>query len=361
MAASLSKLVADCKCLAIIGTEKNAGKTTVLNYLLAADRRADLAITSIGYDGEDIDQVTGTDKPSVYVGRGTLVATAVDLLGQCDFTRELLRFTGFYTPLGEVVILRALSDGYAMIAGPSTTSQMTRLTRMLQQEKAGRIIIDGAAARRSSAAVSTADGCILATGASYSPDPDVIVEHTRHIADLLTLPAADNVPETIFQTLRQAEDSSENSFGAAHAIDCFIIDSDNQITDSASSFDDSAADLISAKKTRPLRVFFIGAVTARLIQKILERSRSLQGLQLIAADGTRFLLSPAQFDELRRRGAELAVIKPVNLLAVTVNPKSPEGFCLDSSVLCQKLKTVLSVEVFDIMAYRESYDQPATI
>jgi len=348
MTVSLSRLVADCKCLAIIGTEKNAGKTTVLNHLLAADRRADLAITSIGYDGEDIDQVTGTDKPSVYVGRGTLVATAVDLLGQCDFTRELLCFTGFYTPLGEVVIVRALSDGYALIAGPSTTGQMTRLTRMLQDKKAGRIIIDGAAARRSSAAVSTADGCILATGASFSPDPDAIVEHTAHIAGMLTLPAAENVPESILQALQMAEDDSNSSFGAGQAVDCFVVDSDNQIIASISSLDDSAADLIADHKTQ--RIFFIGAITARLIQRILERSRSLQGLKLIATDGTRFLLSPAQCEELKRRGAELAVLRPVNLLAVTVNPKSPDGFSLDSGALRQKLKTVISVEVFDIIA-----------
>ncbi|KAF1081174.1 MAG: hypothetical protein GQF41_2442 [Candidatus Rifleibacterium amylolyticum] len=348
MTVSLSRLVADCRCLAIIGTEKNAGKTTVLNHLLAADRQTDLAITSIGYDGEDIDQVTGTDKPSVYVGRGTLVATAVDLLGQCDFTRELLCFTGFYTPLGEVVIVRALSDGYALIAGPSTTGQMTRLTRMLQDKKAGRIIIDGAAARRSSAAVSTADGCILATGASYSPDPDAIVEHTAHIAGMLTLPAEGKVPESILQALRLTEEDNDKTFGAGQVIDCFIVDSNNQIIASASSLDDSAADLITDHKTQ--RIFFIGAITARLIQRVLERSRSLHGLKLIAADGTRFLLSPAQCAELKRRGAELAVLRPVNLLAVTVNPKSPDGFSLDSATLRQKLKTVLSVEVFDIIA-----------
>jgi len=353
MTVSLSRLVADCKCLAIIGTEKNAGKTTVLNHLLAADRRADLAITSIGYDGEDIDQVTGTDKPSVYVGRGTLVATAVDLLGQCDFTRELLCFTGFYTPLGEVVIVRALSDGYALIAGPSTTGQMTRLTRMLQQEKAGRIIIDGAAARRSSAAVSTADGCILATGAAFSPDPDAIVEHTAHIASLLTLPAAKDIPESIIDAQLSAKKADENRIGAGYENDCFLIDSENQLIDNINSLDDSAADLICSRITQPLRVFFLGAVTARLIQKILERSRSLKDLQLIASDGTRFLLSPAQLAELRRRGARLAVLKPVNLLAVTVNPRSPEGFFLDSVSLCQKLKTVLSVAVFDIMADKQ--------
>ncbi len=350
MQVSLSELVANCKCLAIIGTEKNAGKTTVLNHLLAVDRRSDQAITSIGYDGEDTDQVTNTDKPTVYVGRGTLVATASDLLGQCDFTRELLSFTGLYTPLGEVVIVRALSDGYAQIAGPSTTAQMTCLTRMLQQEKATRIIIDGAAARRSTAAVTTADGCILATGASYSPDPARIVEHTGHIAALLRLPAAEKPPETIAKAYRQAEEAATDSFGARQTNDCFFVDDNDQIIIQGSSLVDSTAELLAAQTPKPLRVYCTGAVTARFMQKLLERSRSLKGLKLIAADGTRFLLNAAQLSELRRRGAELAVIKPVNLLAVTVNPSSPEGFCLDSAALCQQLKTVLSLEVFDIMA-----------
>ncbi|PKL41589.1 MAG: hypothetical protein CVV41_17700 [Candidatus Riflebacteria bacterium HGW-Riflebacteria-1] len=347
----LSELVADCKCLAIIGTEKNAGKTTVLNHLLAADRRPDQAITSIGYDGEDVDQVTGTDKPVIYVGRGTLVATASDLIGQCDFTRELVRLTGLYTPLGEVVILRALSDGYAQIAGPSTTGQMSRLTRMLQQANAGRIIIDGAAARKSTAAVSTADACLLATGASYSPDPEKIVEHTRHIAAMLTLPPATDVPETIKQAYFKAENPSCSTIGAgSQDADCLLVDHTAQVIVSASSLEDSAAEVIATHVEQPLRVYFTGAVTARLVQKLLERTRSLKNLALIGADGTRFLLNSAQYGELKRRGASLHVIKPVNLLAVTVNPWSPEGFSLNSKDLCQSLKSVLSVEVFDIIA-----------
>lgn len=350
MFASLSKLVRGCRCLAIIGTEKNAGKTTVLNYLLANDRSPDQAITSIGYDGEDIDQVTGTEKPAVYVGRGTLVATASDLLGQCDFTRELVTFSGLYTPLGEVVVLRALSDGYARIAGPSTTGQMSRLTRLLKENNASRIIIDGAAARKSTAAVTTADGCILATGAAYSPDPKAIVEHTFHIAQLLTLPAAADIPAVISEAYRQAEEAAQEEIGARNNNDCLMIDADRQLLATENSLEDNCATMIADQAGKTVRIFFTGAVTNRLLQQILERSRSLAGMQLIAADGTRFLINAAQLSELNRRGAKLAVVNPVNLLAVTVNPWSPEGFVLDRADLCNRLKTVLSCAVFDIMA-----------
>ena len=80
MTVSLAELVENSSCMAIAGIEKNAGKTTVLNYLLQNSRKKVEAITSIGYDGEEIDQVTATDKPRIYVSRGTLVATARDLI-----------------------------------------------------------------------------------------------------------------------------------------------------------------------------------------------------------------------------------------------------------------------------------------
>jgi len=350
MSDRLTELVANCNCLAIIGTEKNAGKTIVLNHLLETERRPGQKITSIGYDGEDIDQVTGTDKPVIYVGRGTLVATANDLIRQCDFTRELIRFTKLYTPLGEVVILRALSDGYAQIAGPSTTGQMTLLTRMLQEEKADRIIIDGAAARKSTAAVTTADSCILATGASYSPDLEKIVEHTTHIAGLLTLPAAKDILDTIKLAYQKAEEPVPENIGANRTVDCMLVDANKDIIITGNSLDDSMAELIALHSQKPLSVYFTVAITARLVQILLDRSRELRELKLIAADGTRFLLNAAQLSELKRRGTILQVIKPVTLRAVTVNPWLPEGFCLDSKALCARLKTVLSVEVFDIIA-----------
>jgi len=47
--------VKDLKVVAIIGNVKNAGKTTVLNFLLTNLSQSETAITSIGLDGEAID------------------------------------------------------------------------------------------------------------------------------------------------------------------------------------------------------------------------------------------------------------------------------------------------------------------
>ncbi len=338
MERSLAELVEGCSCVAIIGMEKNAGKTTVLNHLLGRRPPVVQAITSIGFDGEDTDQVTGTDKPSIYVGCGTLVATANGLLGQCDFTRELLKLTDFHTPMGEVVIVRALSDGYAQIAGPSTTFQMTLLVDMLQAEGAHQIFIDGAAARKSTAAISSSDACILATGGSFSHSIDHIIEETQHYVELLTLP-------------RFSDASAGRSFHSAEALnDCLLLTDDGQIAGRASSLDDAGADMIVARSGVSTTALFKGAVTQRLMQRILDKTRHLGWLRLVAEDGTRFLLPSAQKRELQRRGAVLQVVNPVNLLAVTVNPTSPYGFQLNSSELCQKLAEKLGFPVFDVIA-----------
>ena len=83
------------KTLSIVGMCKNAGKTTVLNWVLSRmGRDRVLGLTSIGRDGESTDVVTGTEKPGIYVPEGTLIATAKDMLKLCDITKEVLDATG---------------------------------------------------------------------------------------------------------------------------------------------------------------------------------------------------------------------------------------------------------------------------
>ena len=151
------KKVNQFSCIAITGMAKNTGKTSVLNRILSEETSKIRAITSIGYDGESSDQVTGTEKPEIYVRKGSLIATADGLLPFCDFTKELLSYTGFNTPMGEAIIVRALSDGYAQIAGPSTRSQMEDTVRQLKDLGAEQIFIDGALSRKSTAAIAFSD------------------------------------------------------------------------------------------------------------------------------------------------------------------------------------------------------------
>ena len=114
------------KSVCIAGMSKNAGKTTVLNAFLDAFHAhgVGVAVTSIGRDGESNDVVFDVAKPEVFLKKGDIAATAKGLLPLCTVTREILCATGFPTPLGEVVVFRALSDGFVQIAGPSIVAQL---------------------------------------------------------------------------------------------------------------------------------------------------------------------------------------------------------------------------------------------
>ena len=81
----------ETKTMSIVGMCKNAGKTTMLNWLLTGGHlRGTLGLTSIGRDGESTDIVTGTEKPGIFVREGTLIATAQDMLRLGDITKEIL-------------------------------------------------------------------------------------------------------------------------------------------------------------------------------------------------------------------------------------------------------------------------------
>ena len=102
----------ETKTMSIVGMCKNAGKTTMLNWLLTAGHlRGTLGLTSIGRDGESTDVVTGTEKPGIFVREGTLIATAKDMLRLGDVTKEILMTTGIPTPLGGALYHHAAAVG----------------------------------------------------------------------------------------------------------------------------------------------------------------------------------------------------------------------------------------------------------
>ena len=162
----LKEYIQGVRSLSIIGMCKNAGKTTVLNKLIAElnESRVRLGLTSIGRDGESTDLVTRTAKPGIYVYEGTLVATAVDMFRLSDITREIIYSTGWPTPMGEVAVVRARSDGSVQLAGPSMTAQLSALVDVFSSFGADMTIIDGALSRKTLCAPTVSEATILFAG-----------------------------------------------------------------------------------------------------------------------------------------------------------------------------------------------------
>ena len=294
---TLAGLTAGAGTVVLIGLCKNAGKTTALVRLIrehaAAGTSASVGLTSVGRDGERRDLVTGTDKPPVYLYAGMLCATAEGLLPFCDVSREILALTGIHTSLGQVALFRARSDGFVQLAGPSIVEQLTPLLGAFAAFGAERVLIDGALGRRSPAAAAGPGGCIvLSTGASLDRDMDTVAAETAFAAELLTLPKASPEPEDT---------------------------------------------LIS------------GAFTETQAAALLRSGKKLDGMRLVAGDGSRYLLKRATYAALKARGVRFAVEREARLAAVTVNPVSAGGWRFDAERFLDKIRAAVgNVPALDV-------------
>ncbi len=187
---TLYELIKPYGSVSCVGMCKNAGKTTTLNKLIRELKRDNvpIGVTTVGRDGESTDLVTDTVKPGIFVYEGTVIATAAGLIKYCDITKEIMHTTGIRTPMGEVVVIRALSDGFVQLAGPSITTQLPQITSVFKELGADKVLIDGALGRKSLSSRKVADSAVLCTGASYNKDMDAVVRDTAYICRLLELP-----------------------------------------------------------------------------------------------------------------------------------------------------------------------------
>lgn len=303
--AELVSRLQQVQSMSIVGMCKNAGKTTMLNWLLAhTGRRQILGLTSIGRDGESTDVVTGTEKPSIFVPAGTLIATAKDMLRLGDVTKEILITTGIPTPLGEVVVMRARSDGYVQLAGPSITAQLREVSRMFFELGATQSIIDGALGRKSLGARNVADGIVLCTGASYNMSMDKVIEDTANFCRLMNLPKADTLPP-------------------------------------------EATDGLEACLKEHGEAYIAGALTDTMVIPLL-RSGLLRSSRLVVADPSKVLLKPDTLDKLAVRDVTLQTRDAAQTLCVTVNPVSAYGWKFDKDEFIDRMRQSVKVPVINV-------------
>lgn len=322
----ISDLTGSAPVIAMLGMCKNAGKTTALNRLIReyAGTGRSLALTSIGRDGEGRDLVTGTEKPPIYMYEGMLAATARSLLQVTDVSREILDTTELSTPLGNVVIFRARSDGFVQLAGPSIVEQMKMLRQQLHGLGAETVLIDGALSRRSPAAGALDGVCVLSTGASLDRDMDRVVAETAFACRILTLPEA-AAPGTAAGRFTLFQNGETLGFADMPAL-CTAL----------------------KQKKGGGQVLLSGALTESMGQSLLRAGASLEGLQLIAEDSSRILLRQESFAKLSLRGAAFAVCRGTRLAAVTVNPVSARGWHFDKQTFLEKMSAASPAPVLDV-------------
>ena len=132
----------------IVGSKKNSGKTTFMNYAMSRLRGgASMGALSVGVDGECRDLVFGNPKPQVRAERGDMLLCAETALKSADLHCEILNVYPFRTAIGRPVLLRALRPGRAEISGPENNSQLAEVLTDMRRHGAGTVFVDGAVDR----------------------------------------------------------------------------------------------------------------------------------------------------------------------------------------------------------------------
>ncbi|HAH59561.1 MAG TPA: hypothetical protein DCL86_15570, partial [Bacteroidales bacterium] len=156
------------KSVSIVGMEKNTGKTECLNYILRrlGNSNHRLAITSIGLDGEGLDQVTQTHKPEIFLNQGDVFVTSEAHFRTKKLDAEILDLSRQRTSLGRLVTARVTGSGKVMISGPSETFWLKQLIGDMDRYGVNTTLVDGALSRQSLGSPAITDGMVLVTGAA---------------------------------------------------------------------------------------------------------------------------------------------------------------------------------------------------
>lgn len=325
--------------LSIVGLEKNTGKTECLKYVLdrLPVRQKRMAVTSIGIDGETVDQVTRTQKPEIVLREGMFFGTSEMHYRQRRLVSELIDVSDENTSLGRVVTAKALTTGKILLSGPSSATSLKRWMTEMRRLHIDLVIIDGALSRMSSASPAVSQSMILATGAAYSANLSTLVSKTAHVVDLVNLELTD-------------EDNIHRLLPIERGV--WFIDGDGDLH-SLEAMSSLSKDIRFEGMDDCKTLYVAGALVDGFLEKV-RKNKSLKQVELVVRDFTKIFVSPQQFRLFLKSGGRIRVMQKSKLIAVTVNPTSPSGYVLDSDTLCNRLSEAIQLPVYDLLKNNEN-------
>jgi hypothetical protein len=173
---------------------------------------------------------------------------------------------------------------------------------------------------------------ILTTGAALSANISTLIKKTAFTIQLINLPIFNSV-------LSEKLLSTESGLWAIENNDTMH---DLQIQSTL---------LLEKEKDKLFnkgnKIFVSGIVTDNLLE-LMRLQPDISDSIIIVKDFTKIFVSPEKYRAFTDQGGKIMVILKTNLIAVCVNPISPEGYILDSVKLRQELEKVINIPVYDI-------------
>lgn len=345
------------KVIGILGTAKNTGKTTTFNFLLEWSNLESIKVglTSIGYDGEDIDNITGLPKPRIFVQKDNTIATAEQCLFSLEDKIKTIEKTDVHTALGRVVIGKARKEGLVVLAGPNKGIELQVIIQKLKQQKTEIILVDGALNRM--VPLIYCDALILTTGASRHTDIDLLVDEIESMSRVFTLP------------LRKHKQVSNEELKMYQNNIVIIQNKRNSILLKGHSLInqktfDSLINIIGNQECE--EIYIPGIISDTVLKKIINKYYLLFQRKTIIINNPAFLLVGSRYigylkdiiDDILSRGIKLKTLYKLPILAVTINPFYPkysrfgknnyEAAYINEEQLFQKMKKRVPFPVINI-------------
>ncbi|MEW6244961.1 MAG: hypothetical protein AB1497_12055 [Bacillota bacterium] len=330
-------------CIAVIGTAKNTGKTTTMSAMMNAAREMGVpyGVTSMGYDGEELDSITLLPKPRLYFREGAYVATARECLDASEAGFSNVEILPLDSALGPICVATVSKPGLVIVAGPARSRHMRLTAAALARRGSRLVLVDGALGRVSPASV--VDFVVLAQGASRSRDVAQLARECSAIERLLALPVKEVfMPGRV--TYRAA--GRTVSLGTGSLMD-----------------EASVRALLHRLSEGCGQILVPNAVTCAALSELGTCPPGLaQGKTLVFADGIRLLVGNCAehswelVQRLQTLGFIVCVARAIPLLAVTANPYYPRAGAdgtyreayVDKQTLLRALREAVAVPVIDV-------------
>lgn len=339
------------KSCSIVGLEKNTGKTECFNYVmqrLPLDKIR-VAVSSIGIDGETTDQVTKTAKPEIFLREGVYFGTSEKHYLTKLLTSELLEISDENTSLGNIVIGKALTPGKLLLSGPSSTNGLRRWMNEMQKYDIDLTIIDGALSRLSLASPAVSESMILATGAAYSANINTLVQKTAFVVQMINLELTSQENYDTFIDINNGvwaidEETGNGEQGTGN----WKLGTGNEVNLVDLKVASSLSININTEGLKKCKTLYVsGALTDNFVNHI-RQNKIFNETEIVVRDFTKIFLTPMTYNTFINGKRKITVLQKSKLIAVCVNPTSPNGIVLDSEKLCKTLSEAIGLPVYDL-------------
>ena len=346
------------KSCSIVGLEKNTGKTECFNYVLQRLPldKIRVAVSSIGIDGDTTDQVTKTAKPEIFLREGMYFGTSEKHYLMKQLTSELLEISDENTSLGNIVIGKALTPGKLLLSGPSSTNGLRRWMKEMRKYDIDLTIIDGALSRLSLASPAVSESMILATGAAYSANINTLVQKTAFVVQMINLELTSQENYDTFIDINSGVWAIDEGTGnGEHGTGNW-----EQGTGNGERGTGKEVNLVDLKVASSLSInintdglekcktlYVSGALTDNFINHI-RQNKIFNETEIVVRDFTKIFLTPMTYNTFVNGKRKITVLQKSKLIAVCVNPTSPNGIVLDSEKLCKTLSEAINLPVYDL-------------